>query len=99
MNDAREDVEFGTSEAGVDAKYGGAGVARADGLTRRCSFEDDDGSVFELRAQAQHGLCREFADVETSVEGEGHRLPDFVGLEEGGIDQGVRVLQRMLWSH
>jgi hypothetical protein len=43
--DTGEDVEFGAGESGFNADVAGTGVARADRLTRRGSFEDDDGSV------------------------------------------------------
>jgi hypothetical protein len=43
--DTGEDVEFGAGESGFNADVAGVGVAGADRLTRRGSFEDDDGSV------------------------------------------------------
>jgi hypothetical protein len=45
VSDAGKDVEFGSGEAGFNADVAGVGVAGADRLTRRGSFEDDDGSV------------------------------------------------------
>jgi hypothetical protein len=41
--DTGEDVEFGAGESGFNADVAGTGVARADYLTRRRSFEDDNG--------------------------------------------------------
>lgn len=98
VGDAGEDVEFGAGEAGFDAEGGCLGVAGADGLTGRGSFEDDDGGGFELGAEAEHGLGGKFAGVEAGIEGVGHLRPAFCGCAGRTVgrtvqDQGVRVCQ------
>ena len=80
MSDAGKDVELGAGEPGFDADRPGTRVAGADCLTRWGPFEDNDGSVFEMRAEAEHGLRGKFADIEAGVQrGEGHGRPAFSG--------------------
>jgi hypothetical protein len=86
----------------LDAEGVGAAVEGADPLAGRVAVEDDDGRVFELGAQAEHGLGGKFADVEAGVE-DAHLRPDFVGgmgrvSDWTADDHEVRLFQRMLWS-
>jgi len=80
VGDAGEDFKLGACGSGLDAEGVGARVQGADTLAGRGSFQDDDGAVFKLGAEAEHGLRGEFAGVEAGVElgRDGHLRPDFV---------------------
>jgi hypothetical protein len=76
MDNTGEDVQFGARGAVGDAEGVGATVKGADPLAGRVAVENDDGRVFELGAEAEHGLRGKFADIEAGVEAT-HLRPDF----------------------